>query len=185
MTIFKIRQQSTKCTNDDIPKFEVKSDSSTLMVAPGSTHPGGYVYKVIGTIKPMVLNEEQSDQLDMFLTNMYNRSIGSKNGKTQYKSGKYGLTKSLKKIVKELTIPDDVPLIVQGTRNITMFYIALEILYHHYNKSKDIDKLREFFHSINQKALVHYRSHCRCSCRRYLFHSFYACICIRRFCPLG
>ena len=54
----------------DFPIFEVKSDTSTYMVSPDSTHPDGYPYKVVESFEPMVLNEEQSDLLEI-LFNKY------------------------------------------------------------------------------------------------------------------
>lgn len=59
--------------DDEIPKIEVKSDSSTYVVGPGSTHKSGHPYEIVGISKPSVLNKEQSEQLENALNDIYER----------------------------------------------------------------------------------------------------------------
>ena len=57
---------------EDIPFIEVKSDSSTYVVCPPSTHPNGHLYQIIGTNNIQVLNPEKTKNLE----NTLNEIIG-------------------------------------------------------------------------------------------------------------
>ena len=81
---------------------------------------------------------------------MYNKIIGIENKELHNDKSKFLLPLSLEKIANELVIHNDTELIVKGTRNNTMFYMALKIFIVITNR-KNIDSLKEFFDSINQK----------------------------------
>lgn len=70
---------------EEIPKIEVKSDSSTYVVGPGSMHKNGHSYEIVGISKPRVLNKEQSEQLKTAINDIYER-YGNKN-----KNGQKGI----------------------------------------------------------------------------------------------
>ena len=55
------------------PSIEVKSDSSTIMVGPGSTHKNGYPYESIGTKNIEILDEEKTSKLEETINQIYNK----------------------------------------------------------------------------------------------------------------
>jgi hypothetical protein len=84
----------------DFPIFEVKSDSSTYMISPDSTHPNGYPYKITGTHQLKVLNEEQSDYLEKILAEMYEKYTGI-NDNERSEKGKIKITSLFEKNCKK------------------------------------------------------------------------------------
>lgn len=146
----RVRRHSAYETGD-IPKFEVKSDSSTYMISPDSTHPNGYLYKTMGIKEPMVFDDDKSDWLEKILAQMYEKvtGIGENLGSTNKKEK---LPSYLIKIARSLNIDElkEVLSIKEGTRNPTLFEFAMCLLGHHH-KSKGEEKLRGFLVQINHR----------------------------------
>ncbi len=57
--------------NIELPKIEVKADSSTLLVGPGSIHINGYPYQIQGTKIIQILDDKNTSLLDEALNNIY------------------------------------------------------------------------------------------------------------------
>lgn len=143
------RIYGTSEDEDNLPIFEIKSDSSTYIIDPGSTHPNNFPYKIIGTKSLMVLNGDQSDQLENKINDIYKKCFPEFYKKNILKR-ESKLHIGLKKIAKTLIMEEDIPVIKEGTRNLTLFNFALYMLYHHYNLKPE-EELKEFFFLVNQK----------------------------------
>ncbi len=147
--ITKRNRKYSICEINNTPIFEVKSDSSTYMISPDSTHPNGYQYKITGTYQPKVLNEEQSDYLEKILAQMYEKYICI-NDIARSKKGKSKLPPYLIRIAKRLVIDKNASSIEEGTRNQTLFDFTMCILGYHYRTREEIE-LRDFLHLSNKK----------------------------------
>lgn len=79
-----IGTKQTKEDVDEVPALEVKSEGKhgTIIVTP-SIHKNGHPYEIIGTKEPMVLNKEQSENLEGVINNLYDRYNSAK---TSYNS---------------------------------------------------------------------------------------------------
>jgi hypothetical protein len=65
------RNGNNKEIDIEIPKIEVKSDSSTLLVGPGTIHKNGYPYRIQGTKIIQILDEKKTSLLETVLNNIY------------------------------------------------------------------------------------------------------------------
>lgn len=145
------RKNIEEHAKDDLPIFEVKSDSSTIMISPDSVHPDGYTYKTMGTHEPMVLDAKRSDWLENKLSEML-RLVTNSDCNNRKGDKKFKIHDSLKRIAKNLEIdtknvPPSIPV---GTRNPTLFHFTLWMLGYHY-KSKNKNELRSFLQEVNLK----------------------------------
>ncbi|MDN5866822.1 MAG: bifunctional DNA primase/polymerase [Candidatus Nitrosocosmicus sp.] len=57
----------------DLPTIEVKTDSSTFMIGPGSMHKNGYPYQIQGTRNIQVLDEQKTTLFDDTLNKIYQK----------------------------------------------------------------------------------------------------------------
>lgn len=148
------RKKEMEDKNEYLPVFEVKSDSSSLMISPSSVHLDGYPYKTMGTYEPMVLDANRSGWLENNLSEMLRLATNSDCG-VQKDDKKFKIPDSLKRIAKNLKIDtkNDHSSIPVGTRNSTLFHFTLCMLGYHY-KSKSENDLRSFLHQVNLQICI-------------------------------
>lgn len=139
----------------NVPAIEVKSDSSTCMVGPGSIHKNDDPYLIIGTKDIQVLNEEETKKLDDAVNRIYEKysaclpanQIKSENRSTINHSI---LSEELRDAARSLTIDKEIPKISEGIRSNTLISFTRFLLNYHYN-SKDLEILREFVFKVNKE----------------------------------
>jgi len=127
-----------------VPKMEVKSDSSTYMVCSPTVHKDGHPYKIIGTNEPLVLDDQQSKDLEKQIVRIYdtqNPNAANVNS---------NLPSELRLVAKTLKIGKNSTKISKGCRSNTLISFVRVVLNYHY-KEKDIQDLREFVAEVNQK----------------------------------
>jgi hypothetical protein len=127
-----------------VPELEIKSDSSTYAVCSPTVHMNGYPYQIIGTRDPLVLDVEQSKNLDEEISEIYN---------TYRSNPKYSnpnLSDELRLVASTRRIGKDTPKIPQGSRSNTLISLVRVILNQQY-ESTDIQDIKSFVEEVNLK----------------------------------
>lgn len=63
--------KNNTCRDSQIPRIEIKSDETTLVVCTPSIHKNGYPYRIIGTCQPAVLDRVQTEKFDKALDALF------------------------------------------------------------------------------------------------------------------
>ena len=136
-----------KKSADSILGLEVKGsgDHGIVFCSP-SIHRDGHPYEIVGTTKPIILNELQARELIQHID-----QICIKHG-LQYLENVSGIDYELKRMVKRLTINLG-SIIIQGKRHVTLISLADTLLFHHLGrKNRTVKDLKYFFDQINEKV---------------------------------
>jgi P4 family phage/plasmid primase-like protien len=145
--------------------IEIKSDNSTYVVCPPSTHPNGYRYQIMGTDNIQILDTEKSEKLENVFDKIcekYNKKNKSKLSTNDYSTSYCNiLTEDLRKITKILNIDEHVIQnckIYEGTRHSTLLSFANSMLLYHYNnpelKKDSYRKLKSFLDEVNERLCI-------------------------------
>lgn len=126
---------------EETPKIEIKSDSSTYVVGPGSMHKNGHPYEIVGLSKPRVLNKEQSEQLETAINDIYEK-YGNKN-----KNNQNGLIPISELFKVDFTID-------KGNNRQEAVLRVCESLIQRLRGTYSIDKIREMAYEWNKEHCI-------------------------------
>ncbi len=114
--------------DDSLPIIEIKSEGKSFVICSPSVHKNGHRYEIIGTNEPMVLDYNQSEQLEENINKIY-----KKYEETDYKDNR-GLTP-----IEELLKNDYVS--HPGRRQLDLLRV-MESLIQKYKKDPPLDKIK-------------------------------------------
>ena len=109
-----------------------------------TVHKDGHPYKIIGTNEPLLLDDQQSKDLENQIVRIYD----TQNPKAANVNS--NLPSELRLVAKTLKIGKNSTKISEGCRSNTLISFVRIVLNYHYKK-KDIQDLREFVAEVNQK----------------------------------
>lgn len=143
----------TKEKDPNLPAIEIKSDSSTYMVGPGSSHQNGKTYEIIGTNNILLLDEKETKRLDNAISAIYQKY--SNHGQDQFKTNQFSINESslsneLRSIARNFRMDSIKYKIHEGNRSNTLISFGRTLLnYNH--QSKELENIKQFFFQVNEK----------------------------------
>lgn len=152
--VYELTKEDVK--NNILPSIEVKSDSSTYMAGPKSTHENGYPYEIVGTDKILILDKQMTQKLekslDIIHQKYFPKNKHNQNSLTHKSLNKVSkLSEELQNIAKNMNITNNKDIkIHSGSRSNTLISFGRTLLNYNY-QSKDIENIKEFFYEVNEK----------------------------------